>query len=91
MNEHLPFLLLCEHFFCKSCIESYFTDENGIISCPEDGQVANSINELKILKNLIIGDSKQKNNNVDNSIDEISNTKTYVNLLINEGELLWSS
>ena len=81
MNDHLPFLLLCEHFFCKSCIESFFTDENGMISCPEDGQVANSISELKILKNLIIGDGKQKNNIVDNSTDEILITKTNVQFL----------
>jgi len=73
-SEHLPFLLLCEHFFCKNCIESYFTDENGVISCPEDGQVANNISELKILKNLIIGENRERNNVEHNvSDDEIAN------------------
>ena len=49
---HLPYLLKCGHFFCSKCIKEHFTDEEGI-KCPNDGLVALSIKELKILNNLI--------------------------------------
>ena len=49
---HLPYLLKCGHFFCLKCIKEHFTDEEGI-KCPNDGLVALSIKELKILNNLI--------------------------------------
>ena len=49
---HLPYLLKCGHFFCSKCIKDHFTDEEGI-KCPNDGLVALSIKELKILNNLI--------------------------------------
>ena len=49
---HLPYLLKCGHFFCSKCIKENFTDEEGI-KCPNDGLVALSIKELKILNNLI--------------------------------------
>ena len=51
--KYLPYLLKCGHFFCLNCIKEYFSDERGIV-CPSDGLVAKSINELKLLKNLII-------------------------------------
>ncbi len=89
-NDHLPYLLLCEHFFCRNCIESFFTDENGIISCPEDGQVASSIEDLKILKNLIISEGKQKNSIVDNSSDDILK-KTLVEFINFSGKLLFDA
>ena len=49
---HLPYLLKCGHFFCLKCIKEHFTDDEGI-KCPNDGLVALSIKELKILNNLI--------------------------------------
>ena len=49
---HLPYLLKCGHFFCLKCIKEHFTDEEGI-KCPNDGLVALSIKELKLLNNLI--------------------------------------
>ena len=49
---YLPYLLKCGHFFCLKCIKEHFTDEEGI-KCPNDGLVALSIKELKILNNLI--------------------------------------
>ena len=49
---NIPYLFKCGHFFCKKCIEENFTDEEGI-KCPNDGLVAYSLKELKILNNLI--------------------------------------
>ena len=50
--DNIPYLLKCGHFFCKQCITQQFTDEEGI-KCPNDGLVANSITELKVLNNFI--------------------------------------
>ena len=51
-KENIPYLFKCGHFFCKQCIIEQFTDEEGI-KCPNDGLVANSISDLKILNNFI--------------------------------------
>ena len=64
-KNNIPYLLKCGHFFCINCIKQYFTDETGII-CPSDGLVAKSINELKLLKNLIIEPRKSEYNNLNN-------------------------
>ena len=47
-KENIPYLFKCGHFFCKQCIVEQFTDEEGI-KCPNDGLIANSISDLKIL------------------------------------------
>ena len=49
---NIPYLFKCGHFFCKKCIDENFTDEEGI-KCPNDGLVAYSVAELKLLNNLI--------------------------------------
>ena len=49
---YIPYLFKCGHFFCKKCIDEQFTDDEGI-KCPNDGLVALSISELKLLNNLI--------------------------------------
>ena len=49
---HIPYLFRCGHFFCKQCIEENFTDDEGI-KCPNDGLVAYSLSNLKLLNNLI--------------------------------------
>ena len=59
-EKYIPYLFKCGHFFCLNCIQQYFTDETGIV-CPTDGLVANSVQELKLLKNLIINPNKTKN------------------------------
>ena len=51
-NINIPYLFKCGHFFCKKCIEEQFTDEEGI-KCPNDGLIGYSIQELKLLNNLI--------------------------------------
>ena len=51
-KTYLPYLLKCGHFFCIKCIKEYFSDKNGI-KCPSDGLIAKSINELRLLSNLI--------------------------------------
>ena len=51
-KENIPYLFKCGHFFCKQCIVEQFTDEEGI-KCPNDGLIANSISDLKILNNFI--------------------------------------
>ena len=61
-KNNLPYLLKCGHFFCVNCIKQYFTDQTGVV-CPSDGLVAKSINELTLLKNLIIDSKNQKKNN----------------------------
>lgn len=79
-EENLPYLLKCGHFFCIKCINQYFKDEKGIL-CPSDGFVAKSIQELKLLKNFIINNDNEINNensdynitNEDNNSLKISN------------------
>lgn len=51
-KDCIPYLFRCGHFFCKKCIMENFIDEQGI-KCPNDGLVAKSISELKILNNFI--------------------------------------
>ena len=51
-KDNIPYLFKCGHFFCKQCIIEQFTDEEGI-KCPNDGLIANSISDLKILNNFI--------------------------------------
>ena len=72
---HLPYLLKCGHFFCLKCIKEHFTDSEGI-KCPNDGLVALSIKELKILNNLITDKNipsqrTKKENDIEN--DDTSN------------------
>ena len=62
-KNNIPYLFKCGHFFCINCIKQYFTEEKGII-CPSDGIVAKSINDLKILKNVIIDSKKITKKNV---------------------------
>lgn len=76
-NIYLPYLLKCGHFFCLKCIKEHFTDEEGI-KCPNDGLVALSIKELKILNNLITDKNitsqrDKKENQIDNDINGIDN------------------
>lgn len=63
-KKFLPYLFKCGHFFCLQCINKYFTEETGIF-CPSDGQVAKSINELKLLENLIEESEKKPNETKD--------------------------
>ena len=81
-NIHLPYLLKCGHFFCAKCIKEHFTDEEGI-KCPNDGLVALSIKELKILNNLITDKniSTQRDKNEENEEMNIngSSSKTFDN------------
>lgn len=56
-NTNVPYLLRCGHFFCRSCIDNNYTDEEGRVFCPDDGIVANSVKQLKLLNNLIIDKS----------------------------------
>jgi hypothetical protein len=63
-NSNVPFLLKCGHFFCRSCIMNNFTEDDGQVFCPDDGAVARSISDLKLLNNLII------NRTVDDEDDE---------------------
>ena len=72
---HIPYLLKCGHFFCLKCIKEHFTDEEGI-KCPNDGLVALSIKELKILNNLITDKnipSQRAKKETENENDDTSN------------------
>ena len=66
---HLPYLLKCGHFFCLKCIKENFTDEEGI-KCPNDGLVALSVKELKLLNNLITDKSISTQRNEKNNIND---------------------
>ena len=84
-NEHIPYLMKCGHFFCLKCINDHFTNEQGII-CPSDGLVGQSIQELKLLNNLILDDNINeknennekdlKNNNINNEVQNIINNSS---------------
>ena len=76
-NINIPYLFQCGHFFCKQCIEDNFKDEEGI-KCPNDGLIAYSFDELKILNNLIN----------DNKYIESSNRKFDLFCQIHKGEKL---
>lgn len=73
-------------------MENSYTDEKGSIYCPDDGLVANNINELKILNNLIFDKINQTpkkgqeniykmpcNDNNNNNININSNQKNNIN------------
>ena len=82
--DNIPYLLKCGHFFCKQCITQQFTDEEGI-KCPNDGIVAKSISDLKILNNFITDKTVSQRtstnylipNNYTNSNNNINN---YLNI-----------
>ena len=82
--DNIPYLLKCGHFFCKQCINQQFTDEEGI-KCPNDGIVAKSISDLKILNNFITDKTVSQRtstnylipNNYTNSNNDINN---YLNI-----------
>ena len=76
-KKNIPYLLKCNHFFCKTCLESYFTDEEGI-KCPIDGLVGKSLNDIKILTNFI------ENKNNDKKIINKNNISNANNKQINE-------
>ena len=82
---HLPYLLKCGHFFCLKCIKEHFTDDEGI-KCPNDGLVALSIKELKILNNLITDknvptqrDKKENDIENDENVNGIDNNNIKLN------------
>ena len=77
---HLPYLLKCGHFFCLKCIKENFTDEEGI-KCPNDGLVALSVKELKLLNNLITDKSipSQRDNININNKDNLNNNNININ------------
>ena len=81
-KNRIPYLLKCNHIFCKKCLEDYFTDEEGI-KCPIDGLMGESLNDLKILINK---KSRKKNNNKlkhsNNSLEyNYRKTKSYKELI----------
>ena len=61
-EKKIPFLLKCNHIFCKKCLEKYFTDEEGI-KCPIDGLVGKSLSDIKILYNFLDNNNKTNKNN----------------------------
>ena len=77
-NKKIPFLLKCNHIFCKKCLENYFTDEEGI-KCPIDGLMGKSINDIKIL-NI---SSDLYNNNTNEESLNINKNRNYINYSIN--------
>ena len=76
----LPYLLKCGHFFCLDCIKQYFIDERGVV-CPSDGLVAQSIDELKLLKNLVSNPKQTLN-----KLMKKKNTAEKMNCLLLENE-----
>ena len=76
-NDCIPFLFKCGHFFCKKCILEQFIDEEGI-KCPNDGLVAKSISELKILNNFI----------TDKTVTQRTSNTNCINCNIHKGQKL---
>ena len=71
-HNYQPYLLKCGHFFCIKCINDYFTDKNGI-KCPNDGLIAQSLNELTLLNNLIPKNNESNNRNNNTTSNDIIN------------------
>ena len=44
-KKNIPCLLKCKHIFCKICLETYFTEKEGI-KCPIDGLVGKDLNDV---------------------------------------------
>jgi hypothetical protein len=63
-KSNIPYLFKCGHFFCKNCVLSKFKDTDNLIKCPQDDTKVNSIDELKLLNNLLINDVKEANEKV---------------------------
>ena len=82
-KNRIPYLLKCNHIFCKKCLESYFSDEDGI-KCPIDGFMGKTLNDLKKINN-IIKNKKNKNNkknrNQNISHDLNKNSKSYKEII----------
>ena len=75
-EKNIPFLLKCNHIFCKKCLENYFTDEEGI-KCPIDDLVGKSLSDIKILYNFL--DSKNStSNSTNNNINNIKQPKNNI-------------
>ena len=66
----IPYLLKCGHSFCVKCINQYFSSEDGI-SCPFDGLIGKTLNDLTPLKKLIRVTSKS--NSTFNTISQQKN------------------
>ena len=62
-KKNIPCLLKCNHIFCKICLETYFTEKEGI-KCPIDGFVGKDINDVQIVNSLIESKSKEKNKKI---------------------------
>jgi len=56
-KQNVPCLLKCNHIFCKICLETYFTEKEGI-KCPIDGLVGKDLNDVQIVNSLI--ENKEK-------------------------------
>ena len=77
MENQIPFLLKCNHIFCKKCLENYFTNEEGI-KCPIDGLMGKSISDIQLLN--IIPESEKTNSNSEYKINNQRNKKNPINL-----------
>ena len=74
-NNNMPYVLKCNHFFCKNCLENYFTDEEGI-KCPMDGLVGKSMNDIKILTTTEKYDKESNNiSQTKNHLSSSNNTE----------------
>lgn len=51
-------------------MKKFYDEKNKMILCPEDGVVAKSISELKLLKNLIIENNEKSNSKEYDDKDE---------------------
>ena len=91
-TKYLPLSFKCGHFFCKNCIIMNYTESNYRVCCPVDGNTEDSINYMKVLKNLILDISTELTDNK----DLINKEKSYINnnknnKIINENKTLGES
>ena len=77
MENKIPFLLKCNHIFCKKCLENYFTNEEGI-KCPIDGLIGKSISDIQLLN--FIPESEKTNSTNEYKINDRRNKKNLINL-----------
>ena len=84
-NKNIPCMLKCKHIFCKMCLETYFTEKEGI-KCPIDGLVGKDLNDVQIVNALIDkkekkDKKKKKKKNKDEADDEEEEEKEVLTII----------
>ena len=91
---NIPYVLKCNHFFCKTCFENYFTDEEGL-KCPIDVLVGKTLNGIQILSDFnqnnntapLTSHGKNMKNSINNKKIQNNTFEPNVNNMLNDENL----